>query len=78
VRELDNSQIECRPIVTGNFLKNKEVLEHFDYTISGELEGAEFIDSNGLFVGNHHENLVSNLDYLKDKVLSLSSKLTSK
>ena len=26
VRELNNSQIECRPIVTGNFLKNKEVL----------------------------------------------------
>ena len=77
VRELNNSQIECRPIVTGNFLKNKEVLEHFDYTISGELEGAEFIDSNGLFVGNHHENMVSNLDYLKDKLVSLSSKLTS-
>jgi len=72
VRELNSSQIECRPIVTGNFLKNRQVLEYFDYTISGDLRGAEFIDSNGLFVGNHHDDISSNLDYLIDRVLSLS------
>lgn len=52
VEKLKENNIECRPIVTGNFVKNKEVLEYFDYEISGQLESAEYIDKNGLFVGN--------------------------
>lgn len=44
---------ECRPIVAGNFTKNP-VMRHIPHTIPGTLEGAEFIDANGLFVGNHH------------------------
>ena len=38
--------VECRPIVTGNFAKN-EVIQYFDYEISGNLENAEYIDRNG-------------------------------
>jgi CDP-6-deoxy-D-xylo-4-hexulose-3-dehydrase len=44
---------ECRPIVTGNFAKN-EVVKYFDHDIHGELKNAEYIDANGLFIGNHH------------------------
>lgn len=44
---------ECRPIVTGNFAKN-EVLQYFDYEIHGSLENADKIDTDGLFIGNHH------------------------
>jgi CDP-4-dehydro-6-deoxyglucose reductase, E1 len=44
---------ECRPIVAGNFAKN-EVVSYFDFEVSGELKNAEYIDQNGLFVGNHH------------------------
>ena len=40
VKLLAENGIECRPIVTGNFLKNKEVLEYFDYEVSGTLEAA--------------------------------------
>lgn len=44
---------ECRPIVAGNFTKN-EVMKYFDVDIFGNLANADHIDSQGLFVGNHH------------------------
>lgn len=56
--------IECRPIVTGNFLKNVEVLKYFDYEISGTLENSDYIDKHGFFVGNHHVCIKNELDYL--------------
>lgn len=54
---LTENRIECRPIVTGNFLKNKEVLEYFDYEIAGTLDAAEYLDKHGLFVGNHQNGI---------------------
>lgn len=56
--------IECRPIVTGNFLKNHEVLKFFDYEVAGTIENAEYIDSHGLFVGNHQVDIKPNIDLL--------------
>ena len=50
VSVLAEREIECRPIVTGNFLKNVEVLEYFDYEVSGTMEDAEYIDKNGSFL----------------------------
>jgi CDP-6-deoxy-D-xylo-4-hexulose-3-dehydrase len=44
---------EVRPIVAGNFAKN-EVVKYFNYEIFGKLTNAEYIDENGLFIGNHH------------------------
>ena len=40
-------------IVTGNFAKN-EVVKYFEYEIFGDLNNANHIDQNGLFIGNHH------------------------
>tara|TARA_B110001450_G_scaffold3840_1_gene3940 strand:- start:14597 stop:15802 length:1206 start_codon:yes stop_codon:yes gene_type:complete len=57
-------EIECRPIVTGNFLKNVEVLEYFDYEVSGLIEDSEYIDKNGLFVGNQQVDIIENIRYL--------------
>lgn len=57
VKKLMENGIECRPIVTGNFLKNKEVLEFFDYEVAGTLEASEYLDENGLFVGNHQNDI---------------------
>ncbi|MDA9757481.1 DegT/DnrJ/EryC1/StrS family aminotransferase [Pseudomonadota bacterium] len=62
--ELEKNNIEVRPIVTGDFTKNKEVLEYFDFEIHGKLENAKKLDSNGFFVGNHHYSLKSEIDYL--------------
>ncbi|WP_409523334.1 DegT/DnrJ/EryC1/StrS family aminotransferase [Nitrincola sp. MINF-07-Sa-05] len=73
VAAMQEAEIECRPIVTGNFLKNKEVLEYFDYEVGSSMEAAEHIDQNGLFVGNHQVSLDKELHYLK----SIVDKLTA-
>ena len=64
VKALAEQSIECRPIVTGNFLKNTEVLQYFDYEVSGSLENAEYIDSQGLFVGNQQIDIRKQIDFL--------------
>ena len=53
VQQLNELGFECRPIVAGNFTKN-EVVKYFDSEVYGTLKNAEYIDQNGLFVGNHH------------------------
>lgn len=63
IQQLEENQIEYRPIVTGDFTK-KEVIKWFDYSIHGELKNAEIIDKNGLFIGNHHFSLGYQLDLL--------------
>lgn len=74
VKILAEHEIECRPIVTGNFLKNKEVLEHFDYEISGTVENAEYIDRNGLFVGNQQNDITSAIQYLSEVIMDIVNK----
>jgi len=69
VKLLTENGIECRPIVTGNFLKNKEVLEYFDYEVSGSLEASEYLDKHGLFVGNHQNEIEKEIKLL-NKILN--------
>lgn len=66
VKKLVSAGVECRPIVTGNFLKNEEVLKFFDYVVSGEITDAEYIDKHGLFVGNHQVDLSKEIQYLHE------------
>ncbi len=70
VRCLQDAKIDCRPIVAGNFAKN-QVLKWFDYEIHGELKNADWIDQNGLFVGNHQYDISQELNYLNDTLKSL-------
>jgi CDP-6-deoxy-D-xylo-4-hexulose-3-dehydrase len=51
--KLNEFGFECRPIVAGNFAKN-EVIKFFNAEIFGALNNAEYIDQNGLFIGNQH------------------------
>ena len=62
---LQKSGVECRPIVAGNFAKNKVVEKYFDYEISGNLKNAEYIDGAGLFIGNHHYPLEKEMEALR-------------
>ena len=57
------NNIEVRPIVSGNFLKN-EVIKYFDYEIFEDVNNAELLDKNGFFVGNHHFDIKDKIDYL--------------
>lgn len=65
VQRLSAAGFECRPIVAGNFAKN-EVMRYFDYEIHGSLTNADYIDAQGLFVGNHHYPMPEAVDALAD------------
>lgn len=56
LKKLNNAGFESRPIVSGNFVKN-DVVKFFDYTKHETLKNAEYLDMNGLFIGNHHYDL---------------------
>ena len=58
LQHLNEIGIESRPIVAGNFI-TKEVIKFFDYEVHGKLTNAEYIDRNGLFIGNHHYEIPS-------------------
>lgn len=61
VQKLRDNGVECRPIVAGNFTRNK-VIKFFDYTVSGTLQAADFLHDNGFFIGNHHYDCREKLD----------------
>ena len=63
VEQFQSHNIDCRPIVAGDFTQNP-VMKYFDYEIFGELPNAQFVHHNGLFVGNHHFSLEKEIDLL--------------
>ena len=63
IKILNKKGFECRPIVAGNFANNK-VVEFFDKELHGELKNANWIDKNGLFIGNHHLNMKEAIETL--------------
>ncbi|PIA78002.1 pyridoxamine 5-phosphate oxidase [Gaetbulibacter sp. 4G1] len=62
---LIENNIDCRPIVTGDFTKN-DVLKYFDYEVFGEMTNAKYIDEHGFFVGNHQILLEKEINHLRD------------
>lgn len=64
----DENNIEYRPIVAGNFTKNK-VIEYFDYTIHDELKNSNILHNNGLFIGNHHFNVKEQIDKIYELLI---------
>lgn len=69
INKLIDNNIECRPIVTGDFTQN-EVMKYFDYEIHNELVNAKYLHENGFFVGNQQVPIEKELNHLFD-VLSL-------
>lgn len=53
IHNLNEKGFECRPIVAGNFVNN-DVVKFFNKEFYGNLKNADWIDKNGLFIGNHH------------------------
>jgi CDP-6-deoxy-D-xylo-4-hexulose-3-dehydrase len=64
IRRLTTFGFECRPIVAGNFAKN-DVVKYFNSGVHGQLLNAEYVDQNGLFIGNHHYPIKDAIDKLK-------------
>jgi dTDP-4-amino-4,6-dideoxygalactose transaminase len=65
LKKLKNNNIEFRPIVAGNFVKNP-VIKLFDYEIHNDLPNSEILNDFGFFVGNHHYDLTQELFFLKE------------
>lgn len=65
VNELRKANIECRPIVAGNFTRNK-VIDFFDCSIPYPLVNADEIHFDGFFVGNHSKDNSREIDYFAD------------
>lgn len=63
IRALRENEIEVRPIVAGNFVK-QTALKYLDYSVSGTLKNADYIHDNGFFVGNHSALMKQELDLL--------------
>jgi CDP-4-dehydro-6-deoxyglucose reductase, E1 len=63
IQKLQDNNIDCRPIVTGNFTRN-EVMKYFDYEIHKELKNADYLHNNGIFVGNSHIDLKNEISFL--------------
>ena len=65
----DENNIEYRPIVAGNFTKNK-VIEYFDYVIFGDLNNSDVLHENGLFIGNHHFDVKNELNNIYNLLIN--------
>ena len=71
INKLQENNIECRPIVSGNFTKN-EVMKFFSYEIHDELVNADYLHENGFFIGNSQECLTKEINHVS-KILYLLS-----
>jgi CDP-6-deoxy-D-xylo-4-hexulose-3-dehydrase len=67
VQRLLDAGVECRPIVAGNFVKNP-VIRFFDYSVAGDLKNADHVDENGLYFGNYHIDLASQLVHVAEVI----------
>lgn len=67
VERLIEKGIEVRPIVAGNFTKNR-VIEYMSYEIRGELINADYIHDSGFFIGNHSTNNFKEIDYFVESL----------
>lgn len=56
IKKLTFNNIEVRPTMTGNFLKNP-VMRYLDYKTTGKMTNSNLIDKNGFFFGNYPKNL---------------------
>ena len=61
VEKFKKNEIECRPIVAGNFMRNP-VIDYMTYVDNKDYTNANYIHENGLFVGNDVVNLKENID----------------
>lgn len=71
---LNRNGIETRPIVSGNFTKNKKLLSYFNFSIHGNLENSKYIDKHGFFIGNSQEDLLKEIKSLEKVLLRFEKK----
>ena len=70
IKLLTEKNIDCRPIVTGDFTQN-EVMKYFDYEIHKDLKNAKYLHENGFFVGNQQVPIEKEINYLHEVLNSI-------
>ena len=65
VESLRSRGIEVRPIVAGNFTRNP-VMRHLKHAEIPNLDKADKVHFDGLFIGNHHYPMNEEFDLLRD------------
>lgn len=71
VEALRQAEIECRPVVTGNFLNNP-VIHKLAHSVGSTIVAAEEVDRDGLFTGNHHYPIPEQIARLREVVGALA------
>ena len=71
IKKLSANGVENRPIVAGNFTKNP-VISYCPHEIRGSLSAAEYIDSNGFFIGNDSRDLSAEISEVANIMTDLS------
>ena len=64
---LQAAQVEIRPIVAGNFLRNP-VIRYLDYEVVGTLPNADTIHDHGFFLGNDSVDIKDKIDLAYDVI----------
>jgi len=75
VRCLAERNVACRPIVSGNFLRN-EVVKYLNYRVAGSQEKSDYAHDFGFFIGNHHVALKREIDELIYFLLDITNRKT--
>lgn len=70
VKELKGNEVECRPIVAGNFMRNP-VIDYVTYIDHKDYTNANYIHENGLFIGNDVVDLKQNIDLVYEIIQGL-------
>ena len=65
VQYFEKYNIEARPLLAGNFLKNP-VIEHIDHIVPYQCKNADYIDDNGIMLGNYNKDMTGELKLLKE------------
>lgn len=65
VKLLNDSGIESRPIVAGDFTQNP-VMQHLQFSDLTDFPNSKYIHSEGFFIGNHHINVGEKLEQIKE------------
>lgn len=67
VEKFKEYNIDVRPIISGNFLKNP-VVKLLNCSYKDDMPQADIIDKHGFMVGNNHVDLEPELNYLKEVI----------
>lgn len=63
VKYLNKNNIDVRPVVAGNFARNRAI-DYLDYNVHNTLMNADYIHDHAFFVGNHSRNIERHIDLL--------------